>query len=412
MSDNNTGIVGEATSLTLNSFHNSLTRLIICDPVCVFPYGHNVAAMENFRNFVGKYYKKVACIGCNRLPSAIAAQYDIEPTFEYYYNDAMPLAGSDADKTVLRTHAEKAAAAKLDLTRLLKRLKVNASDTLCYPSIDFYSLLALAESIDNLRNFGSPRILIRLIGVMETAASARYAKPLNVALALINRLYEAGVPISLAAETPRYAEYLATQLDRPVSVAANIELREQAPLPQGEHFTVICPGSARYDKGFLQLVELFSQVRLRDPEMRIRFRTQVLPDRDLKNQIDYMLRLYAIPGTTVLPSQLPAEELATMYEDADLVLLPYAADVYQFRGSAVLIEAMLSGRHCLALDGPAFVDQMRYFGAGTACLSVEDMAEKVIAHSKESSARRYARARQARDRFIRDLAGSYRDWVI
>lgn len=367
--------------------------------------------MENFRNFVGKHYDDVVCLGSNRLPEEVALKYSIEPAFDYYYNDAMPLPKADIDASILRTHAQKAAAAKQDLVDVLRRLKVDGSDTLCYPSIDFYSLLALAESIDALRKVGSPKLLIRLIGVMETASSAQYAKPLNVALALINRLCEAGLPVRLAAETPRYAEYLATQLDLPVAVTANIELREQVPLPRGEHFTVICPGSARYDKGFLNLVELFGLVRQRDPEMRIRFRTQVLPDRDLKHQIDYLIRLYAIPGTTILPAQLPAEELVTMYEKADLVLLPYASDVYAFRGSAVLIEALLSGRHCLALDGPAFVDQMRYFGAGTVCSSISDMADNIIACSKQSPVRRHARARQARDRFVRDLASSYRDWV-
>jgi hypothetical protein len=391
---------------------SNYSRLLICDPVCVFPYGHNVAAMDNFRLFIGKYYNEVRCIGSKRLPDAIASRFNIEKAFEYYYNDAMPLPGSEADYTVLRTHAEKAAAAKEDLTQLLKGLNVGTGDTLCYPSIDFYSLLGLVEAIDELRESGSPKILIRLIGVMETASSAQYAKPLNVALALINQLYDAGLPVSLAAETPRYAEYLAVQLNRPVAVTANIELREQVLLPEGEHFTVICPGSARYDKGFLDLAELFSNVRQRDPEMRIRFGTQVLPDRDLKHQIDYLIKLYAIPGTTILPSQLPAEELAVMYERADLVLLPYAHDVYQFRGSAVLIEAMCSGRHCLALDGPAFVDQMRYFGSGTVCSSIEDMADKVITLSKETSAKRYAKARQARERFVRDLADSYRAWVI
>lgn len=388
------------------------SRLLICDPVCVFPYGHNVAAMENFKKFIGRYYDDVVCIGCARLPQSIAVRFNIEQSFEYYYNDAMPLPRSDLDTTVLSTHSQKTVAAKQDLLSLIARMGVCSDDTLCYPSIDFYSLLALAESIDELREAGSPKLLLRLIGVMETASTAHYAKPLSVALALINRLCEAGLPVKLAAETPRYAEYLATQLDRPVSVAANIETREQMPLARSEHFTVICPGSARYDKGFLELVELFSHVRRRDPEMRIRFRTQILPDRDLKHHIDYLSSLYAIPGTTLLPAQLPAEDLMAMYEDADLVLLPYASDVYQYRGSAVLIEAMLSGRHCLAFEGPAFVDQMRYFGAGTVCSNVADMAEKVIAFSKDPPTRRFARARQARDRFVRDLAFNYQDWVI
>lgn len=387
------------------------SRLFICDPVCVFPYGHNVAAMENFRNFVGRYYDEVTCLGCRRLPSAIAASSGIDPAFDYYYNDAMPLPDSEGDLTILRTHGERAAAAKADMAALLKRHAIGSDDTLCFPSIDFYALLALAEMIDELRAAGSPRLLIRLIGVMETAAGARFAKPMNVVLALLNRLLEAGLPVRLAAETPRYAEYLAVQLDHAVCVAANIETREIVPLPESDEFTVICPGSARYDKGFLHLVEIFSSVRRRDPELKIRFRTQVLPDRDLKHQIDYLIKLYAIPGTTILPSQLPAADLASMYEDADLVLLPYATDVYQYRGSAVLIEALCSGRHCLALDGPAFVDQIRYFGGGSVCGSIPEMADRILALAKEPPAKRVSRARQARERFMRDLGASYRDWV-
>lgn len=78
----------------------------------------------------------------------------------------------------------------------------------------------------------------------------------------------------------------------------------------------------------------------------------------------------------------------------------------------MLIEAMCTGRHCLALDGPAFVDQMRYFGSGTVCTSLSEMADRVIEYSRRSPRLRFAQARQARDRFVRDLSASYRDWVI
>jgi glycosyltransferase involved in cell wall biosynthesis len=234
---------------------------------------------------------------------------------------------------------------------------------------------------------------------------------MNVVLALINRLQVSGVPIRLAAETPRYADHLAMHLDCSVSVAANIETHEQMRLPDNGQFTVICPGSSRYDKGFLHLLEIFSTVRRRDPDVKIRFVTQLLPDRDLQHQLDYLQKIYSIPGVTILPSQVSAQEIADMYIQADLVLLPYAPDVYELRGSAVLIEATCSGRHVLAFDGPAFVDQMRYFGSGTSCRDSADMADQIIQLSRQSSQLRYARARQARERFVKDLDASYRDWV-
>jgi len=391
--------------------HGTTSRLIICDPVCALPYGHNLAAMQNFRRFLGNQYEEIICVGSSYIPDAIAEKANIDRGFGYYYHDVLPLPTGISDDDISISHAEKVTRAKADLVALLIRLKVESTDTICYPSADFYSLFALAESIGELHQCGGPKILLRLIGVMEAAASAKYARPLAVALTLINRLCASGIPVRLAAETPRYAEYLSVQLDRAVAVAPNIELFDQVALPAGDHFTVICPGSARYDKGFLYLVELFQSVRQQDPELRIRFRTQTLPDRDLRHQLSYLTKLYSIPGTTILPSQISAEEVRRMYEESDLVLLPYAHEVYAFRGSAVMIEATCIGRHCLALDGPAFIDQMRYFGTGTVCASVSDMASKIVTFSKLSPVVRFARARQARHRFLLDLGVSYRDWI-
>ncbi|HKU28672.1 MAG TPA: hypothetical protein VJQ54_24590, partial [Candidatus Sulfotelmatobacter sp.] len=151
--------------------------------------------------------------------------------------------------------------------------------------------------------------------------------------------------------------------------------------------------------------------RRHDPEVTIRFRTQLLPDIYLKQHLGYLQRLYAVPGVEILPAQISAVEIESMYDNADLVLLPYARDVYEFRGSAVLIEATCTGRHALALDGAAFVDQMRYFGSGTACLNPTEMAEQVLNFSRQSAQLRFAKARQARDRFMRDLTDSYRHWT-
>ena len=395
----------------VNSAQAAGKRLILCDPVCVLRYGHNVAAMVNFREFVGRYYDSVTCLSSRYLPSDIADANKLEREFDFYYNDAIPLSDSSKNESYLEGHEQKIRAAKSDFLNLLKRHKVSKDDVLCYPSIDFYSLYAIVESIEELKKAGRPSLLIRLIGVMETAVSGAYAKQMNVLLALLNRLLSADLPVHLAAETPRYADFLAAHLECIVNVAPNIETREQLPLPDNGRFTVVCPGSARYDKGFLDLHEIFTKVRHQDPDVRIRFQTQRLPDRDLKHHLDYLRRLYAVPGVEVLPSQVSADQIKLMYEKADLVLLPYARDVYEFRGSAVLIEATCSGRHALALDGPAFVDQMRYFGSGTACANLTDMADKVVEFSRQSPQLRYAKARQARERFSRDLEDSYRHWV-
>lgn len=386
-------------------------RLFICDPVCALPFGHNVPAMRNFQKFLGPFFSEVILLGCKDLPMDIADENMIVGRFEYCYDDVMPLSIDRLD-AFPATHHEKTKAAHQDLVAIIADYAIGGDDVICYPSVDFYALLALAENADRLVACGSPTIMLRLIGVMENAGAQIFAHHEAVVIALIQRLRDVGLSLKIAAETPRYAEYLATSLDCEVSVAANIETREQVPIQVKDRFDVICPGSARYDKGFLQLLDVFTQVRLRDPELKIRMTTQILPDRDLKHQLSYLTKLYAIPGVSLLPSKVSARQMMTMYDDADLVLLPYASDVYAQRGSAVFIEAICVGRPVIAYDGCAFVDQIRYFGGGEICQSAEEMAALIIEQSKVSPKIRYAKARQARDRFMRDLVASYRDWVL
>jgi len=82
---------------------------------------------------------------------------------------------------------------------------------------------------------------------------------------------------------------LAEKLACTVTVTAYPEMSQ--PIPMREHgpFVFYCAGSARHDKGFMHLPEIFSSVRRRDPEMTIRFITQMLPAADLKNSASALL---------------------------------------------------------------------------------------------------------------------------
>lgn len=388
------------------------SRLLICDPVCVFPYGHNVAALNNFRSFVGKYFGETICLASKRLDRKIASDFNFERHFEYYYNEAMPLHKGEAQDLDLVTHNSKIRAASQDFLTLLEDYDVCGSDVICYPSVDFYSLMAISDNLDELQKRGSPKFLIRFIGVMETASVAPFSKPLDIVVAILSSLIDSGLRVELAVETPNYAKVLSGKLGLPIHVAANIELGDIAERADTDVFNVICPGSARFDKGFLDLAAIFSTVRRLDPDLKIRFTTQNLPDRQLASQLHYLSQVYAIPGVTILPSKLTAAEMKALYDTADMVLLPYAADVYEFRGSAVLIEAICAGRQCVSLEGAAFNDQLRYFGAGDVCANLEEMADRIVRLSRVPASTRKSWAVQARTRYIRDLLNSYRDWVI
>lgn len=386
-------------------------RLFVCDPVCVFPYGHNVTAMRNFDRYLSGYFAQTTLIGCRFLDAGIAADNAIVREFNYYYQDIMPLRTIPAQDGMPLIHEEKLAIATRDVIDLIARHHVTGRDTLCYPSIDFYSLYALAECAPQLVAAGAPTLMLRLIAVMENAGNVVFREQEALVIALVQRLRDAGLTVKLAAETPRYAEYLAENLDCFVPVAACIDVRSQVPLGDHGVFRITCPGSARPDKGFLELLEIFTGIRRRDPDLRIRFQTQIMPDHELRHHMHYLAELYALPGVELLPAQLSPHELEAMFDTSDLVLMPYAADVYELRGSAVFTEAICAGRPVISFDGTAFADQIRYFRAGAICQTGQEMVERIIGYSKISPHIRHARARQARERFVRDLENSYREWM-
>ncbi|OAI22818.1 hypothetical protein A1351_20405 [Methylosinus sp. R-45379] len=301
-------------------------------------------------------------------------------------------------------------AAGADLEALIVSLAPGPDDAICFPSVDFYSLEGLVQNIEALKRAGNPKIMLRFIGVMENAAHG-FADPLCVALANVRILIANGLNVRLSAETPRYAEMLAVALDAEVVVTPSIEHGSILPLPRHDFIHVICPGSARADKGFFDLESIFSHVRQRDPDLRVRFTTQVLPDKDIVHQQVYHAKLYALPGVTVLPTSVSAEEMAGLYASCDLVLLPYEKETYQFRGSAVLAEAVAYGRPVLTLEGTAFADQVRFFSIGDVLASRSELVEAILSFGATSRATRVARARHARRRYLSDLTSNYRGWV-
>ena len=280
-----------------------------------------------------------------------------------------------------------------DLAALIARIEPGPDDAICYPSIDFHSLEGLVENIGALKRAGNPKILLRFIGVMENAARG-FADPLRVALANVRILIECGLDVRLSAETPRYAEMLAIALNAKVSVTPSIEHGSMLPLPEHDFIHVVCPGSARGDKGFFELQNIFSSVRRRDPDLRVRFTTQILPDNEIVHQQVYHTKLYALPGVTVLPASISAEEMAGLYANCDLVLLPYEKDTYKYRGSAVLAEAVAYGRPVLTLDGTAFADQVRFFSIGEVCASGGELVEAIFCVRRDA-ARHASRPRES-----------------
>ncbi|WP_331314207.1 glycosyltransferase [Methylobacterium mesophilicum] len=346
------------------------------------------------------------------IPEDIAAKNSILPFFEFYYNEFIPvLSASDDPVKMSGSHAQRYALAMADIERLLDTYELGPSDVIFFPSIDFYSLAGLEACKDRFRQENSPRVLLRFIGVMENSSTA-YKKPLNVALMYVRSLIDAGCKVSVSAETPIYADWLAGQLDTYVRVTPYGEVRDPIPIHAGKEFHVICPGSARFDKGFLRLENIFKLVRIEDPDISIVFSTQILVDQQIASYQTYLSRLYACPGVQLLPSALENEEMDELYKKCDLVLLPYDPEIYKYRGSAVLMEAATVGRPVIATEDVGFVEQIRYYGLGIACADDASMAKQIVEYSAIPKDSRWKKSVQARNRFVDDMRGAFRDWIV
>ncbi|MGN8097863.1 glycosyltransferase [Methylobacterium sp. 22177] len=365
----------------------------------------------HYRRLLENHADEIICLASKYLDKGIATEAKFELFFEFYYNEFIRALPAPQDPVgIVDTHRRRATLASQDIIKLFNDFDLGPSDTIFFPSTDFYSLVGLESCKSFFQNHNSPKLLLRFIGVMEAASSA-FRRPLEVAMMYIRSMKDAGCRISLSAETPVYADWLAEQLDQYVSVTPYGEVRDPVPLQEHRIFHVICPGSARFDKGFLHLEEIFSKIRIRDPDINITFSTQSLTDAEVVHHQNYMSKLYAIPGVKIFPSILENKTMDDLYASSDMMLLPYDAEVYKYRGSAVLMEAATIGRPVVATDNVGFSEQVRYYGMGSLCQDNDSIVAEIINCSKIPKEVRWRRSLQARSRFVADMRGAFKDWV-
>jgi glycosyltransferase involved in cell wall biosynthesis len=255
-----------------------------------------------------------------------------------------------------------------------------------------------------------PSLYLRFIGVMENATPA-YREPTAKLVSRIRQAKKSGMKIFCSAETPRLADYLAVMLGDVVAVTPYPDFGSPMPMPSGDEFTYFCPGSARFDKGFLSLAEIFQKVRQRTPDLNIRFITQSLPYRDAKHHQNYTSALYAIPGVELCESIISEAEMLDHYRRSSALLLPYDTAIYDRRGSAAMMEGVSFCRPVITLDGSAFADQVRYYGCGIVVSSLDEIVDAIFVLAQTPREITEMRARQSNYRFRKDVQQSYASWL-
>lgn len=393
-----------------------MSRLFVCDPACVQPFGHNVTALRYFRDSFQDEYQSAFAVCCNLLPKHVAVREDFTSFFRFYYHRYFPavidLQDEDArDDVGSLQHIDRMEfVASEDAERLLATFEIGPDDHILFPHLDFYGVAGMLNALDKRQPDLRPKLFLRFIGVMENATPT-YRSPLDELLARITLSLERGQIIRFGAETPRYADLLASKLGALVTVTGYPDTSEQMQMDVDGPFVFYCPGSARHDKGFADLLSIFKAVRNVDPDLSIRFITQILPDLDLAHQLWSTSQLYALPGVELQPSSITAEEMIATYRRSHAVLLPYATDVYELRGSAVLMEAASYGRPAITFEGTAFAELVRYYNLGHVVPDRGAMVEAILRLAETDRTKLQRAAMQGRHRFHCDNVSSYRSWL-
>lgn len=394
-----------------------MDRTFIIDPVCAMTYGHSLNALGYFADMARGYENKVIKVASRHLPLAGAAGDDIDRFFEFQYDRFLDIdraaPAQDWAGMYNRVHMGPEASASADFSRFMQVYGITAGDTLLFPSIDHYSLLGLLNALVGLPGDALPRIMLRFIGVMETAAhdldpptaERHYRRRLREAL-------DIGLPITISAETPKHARALSESLRHPVHTlpytAPDIAA---AAFPAEGPLTVLSGGSAREDKGFFRLRNIISLVHKRIDPDQVRFIIQGPPDALFHRHPDYMAWLHALPNAEILPGTVPYAEIQRSFHESHVSLMAYDQPTYAYRGSAMLMEAMLFGRLALCQGGTGFAEQCMLYNSGLVCNTDDDFADAIAMYASLPPARIAQQASHARAHYLEDVKRACDAWM-
>lgn len=395
-----------------------MSRLFIVDPVCAQVLGHNLTSLSKFRSYFSSFksFDKIICLASKLLPASISEELSVKRCFSFYYMNRINVRDEDGnsfqDYRVGQTEYEELQfdIAEIDMIDFFEEEGVQSTDSLFFPSVDYYSCLALFAKLRRTSPQKSPNVFLRFIGVMEYACSL-IPDPKRELLRQLSDLIKKGYPIRVSAESAAYAQHLAMLINREVSATPVPPFHDILPITDDGPFVVISPGSGRMDKGFGLLPEIVGNVWKSHPEANVRFIVQNLPSWDLAHNMHTAAQVYAGPGVEVLPPSIDFQGIVELFKQCHLVLMPYSPSIYEMRSSAILTEAVGYGRQLLTSKGTGFESEVAYFGLGHVCSSIEDYSELIFKLSKRPRSELHQTAVFARSRYTSYCLSQYKEWL-
>lgn len=357
---------------------NNQNRSFIIDFVCCLPFGHNLQCVNNYMEREERRGQTAKAIVCRQIASIKNINLDgFHCTLPAIYKKLFNITEKNRLKKFYRQTTHRILSLPVfrsilffTAARATKQIfnthKLGKNDLVIFPSADYYGVRAFIKYLSKVKKEERPRLHLRFIGVAESNHLLFY----NNIYELVDLINQNHQTITVSSEVPIYAQYLNSVLPNISVITEPYPLKDQVRRSRKKSrsetwidpFTILLPGTNRADKGYFDLYNLAKEIFFQIPSIRIII--QDMSKRDDYFDKTYQLKLSRIANVELVDAVLPREKIETLYEQADLILLPYDPGVYYFRGSAIHYEAIVNRIPVLVRKGVAFSDEVEQWSSG------------------------------------------------
>ena len=255
----------------------------------------------------------------------------------------------------------------------LKNFGIGPADHVFVTTAEYLQYAALIEVLSTGGQKDLPFFHVRTCYDESCALNKRFGARLP---SLFRRFRDCGLvghKICFYAETPALVAHFSSWNLIPFKVLGNPVPQEFLKMPApfshiGKPLTIVFPGQARIEKGYLRLPRIVAALQARkDLSRPVRFVLQSnfrksdkvdrppWRDRD-RYEARESLRAFPEEFVQLVEQPLSNEEYYASIADADIVLLPYDVDIYGVRPSMIALEATLLGKPVVVTSGTTLAD--------------------------------------------------------
>lgn len=404
-------------------------RAIVVDHMAVLPYGHNVEALRLYEAELRQRGVEVVTLVSKHLPKAVEGAEDYKRVLAYPYNGHVEAIRKYRDFPKVSKNVESNVRRKVDAVKykgahlvgldlmgrkvranwlsVLRKFKVTSADWIFFPSVDHYGLLNLLEVLQELPKNKRPAVHGRLIGVMEGYSYSKDPARTKLFRAIL-AARAAGLNITMSAETPVYQSYVSSVLNIDVGYLTYPCIAPYSKVDWARRpFMLTSPGQGRPDKGYMRLIAIRDELKRHFERGELLLSTQSMRKDDRSFSPRYQALLQAKIDLEVRPERLSSDDITHMYQDAHVLVLPYAQDIYANRGSAVYQEGLAHGRLVVTFNNTGVSSMVNRYGNGMTVKDDRTMADAVYQLSQKPAKWVHETTKKARDAYQADFAASF-----